>query len=124
MYSLAEKYIITMISSLSLVGLTLAIILLYQFYTLPESHDTTVSSPAFQRGECFNATTDREVWEVYTTPDGIIEKVGKKSYLVLFRAEAERRGRDKIAFTVSIPTFDSTHVKTVCPETWSKHTHK
>ena len=92
---------------------------------IPIVENPIIVQPLFQRGDCFNGTKEKEAWEMVDTPDGIIERVGKQSYLILYRNEAERNiNTTKVGLTMSFATFDQYHVKAVCPETWVKHTSK
>ena len=82
-----------------------------------------VHIPLFQRGDCFEGNWEREPWEDLSTPDGIVEMVGKNSYLVLFRTEAEKRGNVKRGLPLPIASFDRNHNKVPCPDTWVRHSH-
>ena len=93
-------------------------------YQPPAIVVTPVHVPTFQRGDCFDGTWEKEVWESSSIPDGIIERVGKNNYLVIFREAAEKRGGDKYASQLPIASFDRNHVKTVCPLTWRNHSHR
>ena len=81
-------------------------------------------TPQFKRGDCFETTMEKESWERLSTPDGIIERVGNKNYLVIEREAAEKRGGDKYASSMPIAAFDQLHVKTECPKEWLTHGHK
>ena len=102
------------------VALTICLTAYYQ-YTLAQSRLVLALVPTFQRGDCFEGTMEKEVWE--KSPDGIIERVGKASYLIIERHEAERHG-DKYGSSMPIAAFDQLHVKTKCPIEWVQHTHR
>lgn len=76
-------------------------------------------APAFKKSDCFNRVGIKEAWE--KGPDGIIERVGRESYLVLFRDQADLNGGDKVAFTLTIKLFDESHILVSCPKTWVTH---
>lgn len=84
-------------------------------------HAPPVYVPVFQRGDCFNGNVEREVWETFETPDGIIERVGNQKYLVLLREEADLRRPAKYASSHPIVAFDSLHTKVGCPQAWVTH---
>lgn len=84
----------------------------------------TPDAPKFHRLDCFHRNGIREPWEG-TIPDGIIEQVGYRQYLVMFRDEAERRGGGvKVALPLTIETFDDTHHLIACPPEWHSHNVK
>jgi hypothetical protein len=107
------------------IGGTIWLILFAALYILShhkfiQTIDTVTST--FQRGDCFQLIGHDEDWE--TIPDGIIERVGNKSYLVIWKDQAEKRGGDKYGSTIEIKVFDELNEKVPCPETWVKHSHK
>jgi hypothetical protein len=86
-----------------------------------EAVNTHADVSAFHKGDCFKLAGPVEDWQ--HTPDGIIERVGKKNYLFLWKDQAEKRGGSKYGATIDIKVFDELHVKVPCPETWVTHTH-
>ncbi|MGH9910322.1 MAG: hypothetical protein ACRD32_06740 [Nitrososphaerales archaeon] len=78
------------------------------------------AKPMFKRGDCFNGLLEKEIWDA-SFPDGIIERVGKNNYLILYKMQANKRGRDKIGLPMSIATFDQYHIRADCPKTWVNH---
>ena len=79
---------------------------------------------AFHRHSCFHRNGIRERWES-NLPDGIIEQVGYKQYLVMFQGEAEKRGGgDKVALPLTIESFDAAHHEVACPPTWLNHNQR
>jgi len=84
--------------------------------------ETQANVPTFQRGDCFRLVSQDEVWN--TIPDGIVERVGKRNYLVLWKEQAEKRGGTKSGATLEIKVFDELNTKIECPKSWIKHTSK
>lgn len=82
----------------------------------------TIQKPAaFHRHSCFHRNGIREKWES-NLPDGIIEQVGYRQYLVMFQGEAEKRGGgDKVALPLTIELFDAAHHEVECPLAWLNH---
>lgn len=90
-------------------------------YLTTENAIIPVHVPTFQRGDCFRLTGSEEDWQ--TLPDGIIERVGKHSYLLLWKEQAEKHG-SKYGATLEIKVFDALNTKVECPEAWITHKHK
>ena len=120
-YDMTASVFLGCILTVTVVGLAALGYIVYDDYQ--RTHVTASSHvPTFHRGDCFEVFGEREIWE--NSPDGIVERVGKNSYLVLFREAAESRRIDKYASSVPIATFDNSYHKIPCPETWVHHTHK
>jgi hypothetical protein len=96
--------------------------LLVFLLTYRQSEAIQIHEPQFKQGACFERNEEKEAWE--KGPDGIIERVGRGKYLVMYKVEAESLRQDKYALSIGIELFDTTHIKVACPETWIKHTHK
>jgi len=105
----------------SLLAVIIGVGIVASLYLLPRNADTPVYVPTFQRGDCFRLFGADEAWQ--QEPDGIIERVGKRNYLVIWKAEADKHGGTKLGSTLEIKVFDQLNEKIACPDTWIKHTH-
>ena len=106
-------------------GITCLVVLLgltVYSYPHPQKVLTQVYVPTFQRGDCFRLVSQDEVWN--TIPDGIVERVGNRNYLIIWKEQADKRGGSKYGSTIEIKVFDELNTKISCPTSWLKHTHK
>jgi len=92
--------------------------------TFPTVKDTSQRLPSLHRHSCFQHTDPQERWGG-PLPDGIIQQVGDRQYLVMFRGEAEKRGGgDKVALLLTIESFDRRHIEVECPQSWLNHSRR
>jgi len=118
---LSLKFVFGLIAGLLVASfVTLVYIITQSTYKELVITPTPIYTPTFQRGDCFKLSgQEEEVWD--TLPDGIVERVGKHNYLILWKNQAEKRGGTKYGSTIEIKVFDELNSKVVCPPAWRNH---
>lgn len=118
-FSKKDKWELTIIAILLTVmigGLSLKV----KVFSEPTPPSEAKYLPKFQVNQCFNRNGVHEPWEP-DGPDGMIAQVGVEQYLILYEGEANRRSLQKTAIPSFMRTFDQSHYRVVCPESWINH---